>query len=86
MHVHGLCARVGRQAYPVTSWPQVSTAYQRLVKHCHAYLGIVPPPCEIISLQGEVRYWVSRNGCIWHGRPGTIKPGTRPMFTPEVTA
>ena len=84
MHVHGLCARVGRQAYPVTSWEQVSTAYRRLVAHFRAS-GTQVPPCEIVDLLGEVRYWCGPNGRIWHGRPGCIKPGTRPMYEPDVT-
>lgn len=79
----GYAARVSRRTFPVTSWQEVSQAYLGMIDAAHK-LGIRSiPPCEILNVLGKVAYWVCPyTGCVWHGRPGTIKPGTAPIYRP----
>lgn len=79
-HVHGLAARVGRRAFPVTSWEQVSRAYRDTLAALD--LGSSQAPrCEILNLRGEVVAHVSYNGRVWPGR--TWQDGTKPIYDPR---
>lgn len=78
--VCGLAARIGRKAYPVTSWEQVSSAYVQTIKR----LGVgasQAPKCEILNLLGEVIAHVSYNGRVWPG--STYQPGEKPIYDPR---
>lgn len=67
--VCGLAVRIGRKAYPMTSYEQVSRAYRDTI----AESGIAPgqaPRCEILNLLGDVIGVVAPNGQIWCGARG----------------
>jgi hypothetical protein len=78
--VCGLAVRIGRKAYPMTSFEQVSRAYRDTI----AQSGVAPaqaPRCEILNLLGEVIAHVAPNGRIWRG--STYQPGERPLYEPQ---
>lgn len=79
MAVCGLAARIGRKAYPVRSWEQVSTAYVRAIEHAGLGASQVPS-CEIINLLGNVVAHVSYNGKIWPGRQW--REDAKPLYEP----
>ena len=82
-HVHGLAARVGRRAFPVTSWEQVSQAYRDTIAELG--LGVSRAPrCEILNLLGEVVAHVGYNGTVWSGPAhGWRWDGAKPIYDPR---
>lgn len=73
-------ATVGRTAFPVESWAQVSGAYRDLCNH----LGVgasQAPKCLILDDRHRVFAHVSYNGRVWAGEHYVA--GDRPIYDPR---
>jgi hypothetical protein len=70
-----LRAVVGKHAYPVKSWHQVSMAYVQTIKKLNARPETTPP-CTIVDNVETILATVTRDGRIWR-RDGSL------MYDPQ---
>jgi hypothetical protein len=76
----GLYATVGRTAFEVENWEQVSRAYRDYNDH-RGFGASQAPACLIIDDRGTVQYHCSYNGKIWRGE--RYVAGAKPVYVPQ---
>lgn len=69
MRTNQLYATVGRHAYPVETWEQVSAAYLHAINAAGAHLSETPP-CHIVDTRGRVVAYVSLSGKVFREAHG----------------
>lgn len=69
MRTNQLYATVGRHAYPVDSWAQVSAAYLYAIDQAGTRLSEAPP-CHVVDDRGRVVAYVSLSGKVFKEAQG----------------